>query len=423
MRPYQVVIWGATGFTGKLVCEHIARDYQSGLKWAIAGRSKQKLEAVRSELCKINPALQSLDIVLADLDAKDTLRSLAESTKVLITTAGPYTRVGTPVVEACATAGTHYCDLTGEPNFVRASMRSFDDVAKASGARIVHCCGYDSVPSDMTALLVADGLKSSSGCPVAHVCTLQLMKGGGSGGTIESGLEVMKQGESVRKEIQSPYCLDPPGSRYEAAGGPDKGESMMPTWDEAAQCWTGPFIMAAVNGPVVRRSNALLGYTYGEQFTYSERIKGSSWLGTFFKVSLPYIAIGALFILASKFAWLRAKLPMPGEGPSKETQTTGFFRATAWGLSEPDESGKRVRVVAELQDRNRDPGYWSTSRMLLESALCMALQEEELARDPYASKNPAGVLTPAAALGLVLVGRLKRAGYEIDVKSDTAGTK
>jgi len=384
-----LVIFGATGFAGKLVAEYLAeRHASSDLRWGIAGRSRAKLEAVRDEL-----GLQ-VPLLIADSADRASLDALAASTKVVCTTVGPYAKYGAELVAACIAQGAHYCDLTGEAPFIRKMMDAHHAAAVEAGVRIVHCCGFDSIPSDLGTWFLQEQLIARDGAPAEEARLFVAgMSGGASGGTVASMLNILDEASdpAVRKVLMDPYSLCPADKR----GGPDARDPMGVTHDPVTGWWGGPFVMAGINSRVVRRSNALLAHRYGASFLYSEVTRTgagpvgaakagglSAGLGAFF---------GALAIKPTRKLLERYTLPSPGEGPSRAAIEKGYFKIIISGRSGGEELG-RVTVRGK-----RDPGYGATACMLGESAIC-------LARDPLTS--PGGILTPASAMGGVLVDRL-----------------
>jgi len=407
-RSFDVLLWGATGFTGQLVAEYLARHHGVGreLRWALGGRSKEKLERVRASLEAIDPRARELPLVLGDGTDRASLDRLAVDASVVCSTVGPYALHGKELVAACVEAGTDYCDLTGEPQFVRAMIDAHHERAGATGARIVCCCGYDSIPSDLGTLMLQEHAQKKHGARCAEVKHFAgEAKGGISGGTAASMVSLMDEAArdpEVRRLLNDPYALDP--GRGEA--GPDGHDQRGVRWDADLAMWTGPFLMAAINTRVVRRSNALLGYAWGRDFRYREAMsfgKGAAgWLRAA-GVSAG-TAFGTAAVTVAPVRRLVAKrLPAPGDGPSKEVRDRGFFVSRLVGTL-PDGKGKLRGTVRGTSD----PGYGETAKMLSESALC-------LARDGDAIRRQGGVLTPASCMGMRLVERLRDAGMTFDV--------
>jgi short subunit dehydrogenase-like uncharacterized protein len=407
-RPYDVVVWGATGFTGRLVAEYLATHYGIGksVKWAIAGRSRDKLTQVQAALAAIDPAARDLPILVADGRDRASLDPLVRSTRVVATTVGPYAVYGHELAASCADNGTDSCDLTGEPQFVLATLQRHHKRARETGARIVHCCGFDSIPSDLGVLFLQNEMKARHGTRCAEVkFFLVKMKGGFSGGTAASGLHIaeeMAKDRSVRRTIGNPYALDPD----RVGRGPDKQDQHGVRWDADIGKWTGPFMMAAINTRIVRRSNALLGYPWGTDFRYSECQAFSGGLRGLFGATTLSLGAGAFFVLAAlgpTRALLAKMLPSPGEGPSREAREAGFFVIKLVGLPEAPNGPKLVATVRGQSD----PGYGETAKMLTEAAVCLAKDDLDV---------PGGVLTPASSMGMRLVERLQRAGMTFEAE-------
>jgi len=403
-RDHDVVIFGATGFVGKLTAEYLAAAAPAGTRIALAGRSASKL---RDTLDALGPAAADWPLIVADSADREALDALAQSTKVVATTVGPYHRHGLPLVEACAAAGTHYADLTGEVLFMRRSIDVADAAAKASGARIVHTCGFDSIPSDLGVFLLhehaqAEGLGDLQDTTLVVVAT----RGGVSGGTVDSmrvQLDEVRVDKASRKLMVDPYGLSPDRSREPSFG--DERDPMGVTFDPELGGFLAPFVMGTVNTRVVRRSNALRGHAYGRRLRYRELMLGGELpLGP---VKAAAIAGGIGVLVAGLSVpptrkLLDRVLPAPGEGPSEAQREQGFFKIAVHA-----ETSSGARLVCKISAPG-DPGYKATAVMLGEAALALALDEERL---PAA----AGVLTPSTALGTVLADRLRAAGHTYDV--------
>jgi len=412
-RRYDLVLWGATGFTGALVAEYLARWAKAhgevGLRWALAGRNRAKLEAVRAELAGIDPATGELPLITGDSHDRPSLDALAGEASVVCTTVGPYAQHGADLVAACVAQGTDYCDLTGENHFIRRMIDAHQQEAERSGARIVHCCGFDSIPSDLGTLMLQEAARERHGRPCDRVTLyVDRMKGGFSGGTIASMKNLMEEAErdpEVRRIYGHPYALNPAGERQGPDGSDARGVGRTPDGR-----WTAPFVMAAINTRIVRRSNALLDYRYGEDFRYAEltrfpaTAKGLA-MATGFTVGLGAFA-GAMAFGPTRDLLGKHVLPDPGEGPSRQEREAGYFRIELQGEG-MGQDGRDVEVVAKVEGQ-QDPGYGETAKMLSESALCLALQGADL-------DCGGGILTPASSMGLTLVERLREAGMRFDV--------
>lgn len=396
-RPYDLVVYGATGYTGRLVAEEIRRRAPATVRWALAGRDPARLEALARELGG-HPTL------VADAHDADAMAALARATRTVATTVGPYARYGPPLVEACVAAGTDYADLTGEPTWMRASIDAFDDPARASGARIVHACGFDSVPSDLgVALLQRDALRRLGRPLRSIVHAFGPMSGGVSGGTIASALDLAEQAKgdpSARAALTDPDLLAPGGTPSGDPLGP-----LRPLRHDGLPGWTGPFVMALANGKVVRRTRFLLGEPWGDDVRYLERVALPTWaraaaLGLGMGAAAAALAFGPTRRLAA------AALPAPGEGPSARSRERGFFRSTLIGYDDAGAPVGRLRVRAD-----RDPGYGATAGMLAQMALFLADPAERPPRGP----GRAGVLTPFVAGGERYAERLRDAGVHFEI--------
>jgi len=393
-REFDVIVWGASGFTGALVAEYLAQTYgvDGQLRWAIAGRNREKLQSVRHDCV---PAAQrdSLPILIADSGDAGSLADLVRRTSVICTTVGPYARYGTPLVAACAAAGTHYCDLTGEVQWMARVIPQFQQAAEASGARIVHTCGFDSVPFDMGTWFLQQQMFERHGVYARHVKgRVGRNRGTASGGTIASILNMLEEAGSdptVRRQVADPYVLYPVGTPP-GADGPDQRSAI---YDADFGQWTSPFIMAAINTRVVRRSNALLGFPWGKDFRYDEAtLNRSHYQATRNSlasgIGMLALALGPTRRLAQRF------LPAPGEGPGRAQREAGYYEIFFLGIDPQDRGRDTVVKVSG----NLDPGYGSTSRMLGEAAVC-------LAQDPLSAGG--GFWTPASALGEHYLQRLR----------------
>ena len=412
-RPFDVVLFGATGYTGRLVAAYLAGRRPAGFAWALAGRNRSALEAVREDLARKDPALASLETIVADASDPASLSGLARRARVVCTTVGPYAKLGLPLVAACAEAGTDYCDLTGEVPFMRASIDAHHARASETGARIVHACGFDSIPSDLGVFLLHEHFRGRGRALAKASFFCGPMKGGLSGGTIASMMNFLEEASKDRELLRlakDPYALAPDRAKDRGPDGPDqKGVH----FDARLREWTGPFVMAPVNTRVVRRTNAILGYPYGRAFRYAEASSYGPGPKGLARAALTTTGLGAFALLASDprgRRLVRPRLPAPGEGPSEATREAGHFRVRILGESEARASGAPLRATALILGTS-DPGYGETAKMLAESALCL------LERAPGPGPE-AGVLTPAAAMGTRLVERLRAAGMTFRVEAE-----
>ena len=396
-RDHDLVLFGATGFVGRLTAAYLARAAAPGTRVALAGRSRERLEQVRNGL---PAAAAQWPLLLADSADPASLQALARSTAAVATTVGPYLHSGLPLVEACAAAGTHYADLTGEVPFVRASADRAHGPARASGARITHACGFDSVPSDLGALLTADAARADGSALADTALVVLSASGGVSGGTVDSLrvlVDEVKSSPETRRLLGDPYSLSPDRDAEPDLGSQSDAEVV----GRRDGRWTGPFVMAPFNTRIVRRSNALQDWRYGRGFRYREAMAfGRGPLGPVLAAgtALGVAGLGLGMALPPTRAVLDRVLPSPGEGPSARTRERGHFRTETTGTT-PD--GRRYRTTMAMRG---DPGYAATAVMLGEAGLCLALDE---------LPGGGGVLTPATAMGGRLADRLRGAGAEL----------
>ncbi|WP_195166336.1 saccharopine dehydrogenase NADP-binding domain-containing protein [Mycobacteroides abscessus] len=407
-REFDLVLYGATGFVGALTAKYLSRVGGSA-RVALAGRSVDKVREVRNGL---GESARSWPIIEADAGSPASLAAMATRTQVVITTVGPYTRYGLPLVAACVDAGTDYADLSGETPFIRASIDRFHKQAADAGVRIVHSCGFDSVPSDLTVYALwgrarADG----QGELTSTNMVVQKFVGGASGGTLASILEArraMSNDPDVRHAMVDPYTLSTDRNAEPDLGRQSdaqlrRGVRIAP---ELKGSWTGAFVMAAENSRIVRRSNALLHWSYGRQFRYAEQASaGSSVLAPVTAVVSTAVLAGILG-LGGRYAnkatgVLERVLPKPGTGPSESSLAKGQYRIETYATTA---TGARYRAVMAQQG---DPSYIATAVLLGQSGLALALDRDRLT-------DLRGVLTPAAAMGEVLLTRLPDAGVSFE---------
>ncbi|KQX66001.1 trans-acting enoyl reductase family protein [Angustibacter sp. Root456] len=401
-RELDVVVYGATGFVGRLVAQHLADHAPDGLRIALGGRSLERLEGVRRGL---GERASGWPLLVADSADRAALDGLAARTRVVATTVGPYARYGLPLAEACAAAGTHYADLTGEVLFVRDCIDACDEAARATGARIVNACGYDSIPSDLAVLQLHERVVADGAGELAHCTLVATAKGGFSGGTIDSAraqVDAVQRDPRRRRVLVDPYALSP-----DRAAEPDLGDER-DTFDvfrnDTLGGWLGPFVMASFNTRIVRRSNALQHWAYGRGFRYREL--SAYGRGTAARATATAVTIGlglGLKALASKRLrpLVDRLLPAPGEGPSDDQRAAGRFRMRVHATTT---TGARYVSTVAAQG---DPGYAATAVMLGEAAVALAVGEGL----PSAS----GVLTPATGIGMALADRLRERGFELSV--------
>jgi len=404
-RSLDVVVFGATGFTGRLVAGYLADHAPADARIALAGRSEEKLAGVRSGL---GARASEWPLLTADSSDPASLARLAGATRVVATTVGPYARYGLPLVEACAAAGTHYADLAGEVLFMRDSIDRHHGTAAAAGTRVVHACGFDSIPSDLGVLLLHEAARSDgSGELEDTTLVVTGAKGSFSGGTFASMKGQLDEARANRERgriVNDPYALSPRRSEEPDLG--DERDMRGVRRDDQLGGWLAPFVMAAINTRVVRRSNALQEWAYGRRFRYQEVMGFGSGLTAPAKAVGVTAGIGALaagLSFGPARGLLDRVLPEAGEGPDEQSREAGFFRIEIHARTL---GGARYvcRVAAQ-----GDPGYAATSVMLGESALCLALDGDRM--PPYA-----GALTPAIAMGPALVERLRSAGFTFEVE-------
>ena len=388
-KKYEIIVYGATGFTGQICCKYL-RDNYSDLVWAMAGRNKDKLEQLKSDFNL------DCDVVVADGADLQALRSLASQAKVVLSTAGPFARYGSLLVQACVEEGSHYTDITGENHWVRGLIDKHHAEAASKGIRIIPSCGYDSIPSDLGAFFTISQFNK----PVSRVDVYHEAQGGASGGTTETIFTM----DGLSKEMRDPFVLNPEETVSEEQRKKSKDGFIIEEVD-GIEGWTGIGMMAVANTRVVRRSAALMEQnqkSYGSNFTFGEHglfsSKRMARLASYGSI-LAFIVIGTpLKRLVRPF------LLKPGEGPSQETQDKGWFRATFVALSEDNE-----RKICSMYGSG-DPGYKSTAKLVCESALALARSSELPGGNEYG-----GVLTSAVGLGNVLIERLKKAEIEFKV--------
>ena len=397
-RELDLVVLGATGFTGRQAAAYLAAHAPPELRWALAGRDGARLAQIRAGM---GPDHAERELVVVDTAELPALDRLAARTRVLLTTVGPFAQHGSGVLAACARHGTHYTDITGETPWVRRMIDAHHDQARASGARIVPFCGFDSVPSDLGAFLLSRFIRSRWDQPTGAVRAVFRMRGGINGGTVASALGMLEGGDL--RALTDPVLLNPADARP-ARGGADSRDPAAPRFDPDLGGWTAPFIMAPVNSRVVRRSAALLaarGHGYGPDFSWQETLWTGRGLRGRARATAITAGLGATMSLGTQ-AWARSLVrrvaPAPGEGPTEAAMDRGFFRVDLVGEAA---DGQRARGHIEGQG---DPGNRCTVRMLCEAALCLAGDPGEL------PEGEGGVLTPAVALGQPYLERLRRAG-------------
>lgn len=406
MANHQLVVFGASSFVGKLLTHYLFQRHgiNGDLDWAIAGRSRAKLEELRSSL---GPAAATLPIIVADASDEKALRNLCQKTQVVASTVGPYALYGSTLVKVCAQTGTDYCDLTGEPQWIAQMIKEHEAAAQKSGARIVHCSGFDSVPSDLgTYYLQQQALKQFGQVCARVKLRVKAARGGASGGTVASMLESIRESvanPALRKLLTNPYAF----CAADASGLPRQPNQQFASYDEDAKAWSAPFIMAVINTKVVHRSNEVSGYAYGRDFVYDETMltgQGISGRVTAIGIALGLAAFtGAIAMKPTRVLLERFVLPKPGEGPTPAQQEAGFYDLRLLGRTS---TGNRLTVKVT---GDRDPGYGSTCKILGEAAVC-------LVQDIAKTDKPGGFWTPSTVMGDKLIARLtEHAGLTFSV--------
>ena len=391
-RKFDIIVWGATGFTGRLVAEYLHSRYRNdpSLKWAMGGRNRAKLEQVRTLV-----ADDSVPLVTADSDDLASLDAMTQQTKVILTTVGPYGKYGSKLVAVCVKNQTHYCDLAGEVPWMRQMIDQHHQAAKSNGTKIVHTCGFDSIPSDMGVYYTQKQAIKQSGQPAKMInMRVKALKGGVSGGTYASlndTVEKASKDKALMAVLMNPYSLNPTGEQ----DGPDQQDLQSVVYDKISESWVYPFIMAGINTKVVRRSNALAGYPYGKAFQYDESaMSGNGAFGRLKGISAAS-ALG-IVMLAKPGSMLKKivdwYLPEPGEGPDPAARSAGFYNMRFYATLH-DGSVSVGKVTGDM-----DPGYGSTSKMMAECGVCLVKDQ---------TPSVAGVLTPSIAMGDALLKRLE----------------
>ncbi|WP_297794269.1 saccharopine dehydrogenase NADP-binding domain-containing protein [uncultured Marinobacter sp.] len=391
---YDLVVFGATSFVGQILTRYLFETYGVGksVSWAIAGRSESKLGKLKEEL---GADARELPTIIADAANEADLGAMCDQARVIISTVGPYALYGEPLVQACARTGTDYCDLTGEVQWIRKMVERYEDEAKSSGARIVHCCGFDSIPSDMGVWFLQQQAEQTFGAPCRDVrMRVKAAKGEFSGGTVASMINVAREAASdpkLRKELANPFSICPPDHRSQAR----QPSLKTAEYDKDFGVWLAPFVMGAINTRVVHRSNALQQARYGKEFTYDEAMMtGRGMKGRLTAYGITG-GLGAFFTASAlkPTRWLVEKfVPAPGEGPSPEAQENGYFDLRFIGKTEDG------RTLITKVTGDRDPGYGSTGKMLGEAGMCLAFDLD--------AEQPGGFWTPASLLDGKLMDRL-----------------
>jgi short subunit dehydrogenase-like uncharacterized protein len=391
-KKFDIIVYGATSFVGQIITRYMHTQFADGsIVWAIAGRSRTKLQQVSDTI-----GLSGIEMIVADSVDEGSLRQMCAQTKVVMSTVGPYALYGELLVRVCATTGTDYCDLTGEPQWIRKMQLRHEADAVKSGARILHCCGFDSIPSDLGVHFLQRNALEQFGQTCDRI-TMRVanMKGGASGGTIASMINMVKEAVSdadLRRELKDPYSLCPPDHSFFVQQ-PD----VKIAYDNVYGGWIAPFVMAGINTRIVHRSNALSHNSYGAEFTYEEAVASGQGAKGKRMARATSWGVNALMIGLSvpPIRWLLESfvLPKPGEGPTEKAQLEGGFDIVFLGSTAQGET-IRCRVTGD-----RDPGYGSTAKMLSQAAACLAKDVPDTVAG--------GFWTPATILGDRLIDRLK----------------
>ncbi len=401
---YDIIIFGATSFVGKIICKYLCDQDHNNTSWAMAGRSEQKLKDLQKELGDV---ATNLPLIVVDANDSMGLKAMCQQTKVILTTVGPYDLYGEPVVKTCVETGTDYCDLTGEAHWIKKMLDKYETTAKDTGARIVHCTGFDSIPSDLGVYHLQREAKKQFGEYCSEVkLRIKNMRGSASGGTIATALNIAKlvrKDPDVKKILVNPYALCPKEHGFNRRQQKDGVY-----YDQSFDSWYGPFFMAGINTRIVHRSNALSEAAYGRDFKYDEGVlTGRGWKAKARARSIHWglmsfylgVSIGPIRALMQKFF-----LPKPGEGPSPEAQLKGFYDFRFVGTT-----AKGQKITTKVYG-DRDPGYGSTAKIIGQAAICLA--------NDVASDIKGGFWTPATLLGDALIERLNQhSGVTFEVLS------
>ena len=399
MKQFDIIIWGASSFTGKLVTEYIFNKYgSSNIKWAIAGRNLDKLEKVRSQV-----ADDDIPIFIADSFDEDSLSKFVKKTKVVCSTVGPYSLYGTKLVKVCLENNTNYCDITGEAHWIRTLIDNFHEEAKSKKIKIVNSCGFDSIPSDMGVYFIQNEIKKVYKSYAKSIkMRVAGIRGGISGGTYGSINNLLKDAyadRNVFKVLNNPYGLNP----KDKMEGMDKKDLRKIIFDKESNSWIYPFIMAGINTKIVRRSNALSNFKYGKDFRYEEATMSGKGISGFWKAILAVFPLAMVGLNPNSFLKkiVNSFMPKPGEGPGLEKRKNGFYNLRFY-ITIDDKNKAFAKVIGDS-----DPGYGSTSKMLAESALCLAFDKLP---ENY------GVVTPSFSMGDKLLDRLNHnAGLKFEL--------
>jgi short subunit dehydrogenase-like uncharacterized protein len=401
-QKFDIIVYGASSFVGQIMTRYMHEQFADvSISWAIAGRSQSKLEKLSHDI-----GLSGIEILIADASDEDALKAMCGRGKVVISTVGPYALYGDTLVKVCAESGTHYCDLTGEPQWIRKMQERYAKAAQQSGALILHCCGFDSIPSDLGVHFLQQHALKQFGQTCSHInMRVAKLKGGASGGTIASIINMVKEAAGdaeLRRQLQDPYSLCPQGHDFTK-----QQRDVKMAYDDEYGSWIAPFVMAAINTRVVHRSNALTSNNYGTDFMYEEAmVTGQGKQGKrMARMTAWGINLFMTGLVVPPVRWLLENyiLPKPGEGPSEKEQLEGHYDLVFLGTTAAGDQIK-CRVTGD-----RDPGYGSTAKMLAQAAACLAQDMPEDVKG--------GFWTPASILGDKLIERLRKyAGLTFDLE-------
>ncbi|QZD33738.1 saccharopine dehydrogenase family protein [Acinetobacter lwoffii] len=408
---FDLVVFGATSFVGQILTSYLTQyfaDSNEKIRWAIAGRSQSKLDQLKNSLGENALGLATL---IADVNDSNAIKAICEQTRAVVSTVGPYALYGEPMIKACVETGTDYCDLTGETQWIKKMIDRYQDQAEQSGARIVHCCGFDSVPSDMGVLFLQQHALKQYGVPATQVkMRVKTLKGGASGGTVASLMNVIQEAAAdpaLRKALINPYLLVPQNNNAQVRQHYVKSAE----FDQDFNAWIAPFVMSAINERVVHRSNALNHYLYGDEFSYNEATLMGQGLQGRMKAYGLVAGLGAFMLSAVSKPISKVMeqyiLPKSGEGPTPEQQRNGRFDIRFLGKTE---NGQTIQVKVT---GDRDPGYGSTGKMLGQAALSLVLDHQNHGEK---TGRQGGFWTPASMFDERFIQRLqKHAGIGFEV--------
>ncbi|NES25035.1 MAG: saccharopine dehydrogenase [Symploca sp. SIO3E6] len=403
-RAYDVILYGATGFVGKQTVQYFANYAPTkDVRWAIAGRDRQKLESVKAQ---VGTGANSADILVADSYNQSAVDEMVAQTDVLLNTAGPFALYGTSIVDACVRSRTHYVDITGETPWVKALIDSYQKKAAAEGTKIIPFCGFDSVPSDLGTYLIVRYMQQELNVSCKEVKAYFQAFGGFNGGTLASALNLHESGQWT--QVRERFLLNPPGT-YSPVENQRNPDPEYPYYDQDLETWIAPFFMGPINTRIVRRSKALFEQwetPYGAEFSYQEYLKFDQPLAWFQATGVTAMMglLGTMIEQPMLRPLFKSFIPQPGAGPSEKTMNEGWFRCELLGKAS---DGRLVRGL--IQDQG-DPGNRATVKFVCESALTLALHQDELPGGPRG-----GILTPATGLGDALANRLRQAGMTLEI--------